>query len=121
MKPVKHLGQNFLTSKKIVEEIVRAADLQPDDVVLEVGPGKGILTESILEKIPRGKLIAVEKDKRLVEFLKQKFRNQRNLEIIEGDILKIKNYKIKNYKIVANIPYYITSRFLRKFLQGDPS
>ncbi len=123
-KPIKHLGQNFLTSKKIIEDIIRAADLSPDDVVLEVGPGKGILTEAILKKIPRGKLIAVEKDKRLVEFLREKFKNVPNLELVEGDILKfdankLKANEAKSYKIVANIPYYITSRFLRKFLESD--
>lgn len=123
MKAIKHLGQNFLTSKKIVGDIIRAADLKPDDVILEVGPGKGILTEAILEKIPQGKLIAVEKDKRLVEFLKQKFRNQKNLEIIEDDILKFNvlsfKFRVSRRKIVANIPYYITSRLLRNFLQSD--
>lgn len=123
MKPIKHLGQNFLTSKKIVEDIVRVADLNPDDVVLEAGPGKGILTEAILEKIPQGKLIAVEKDKRLVEYLQDKFKEQKNLEIIEGDILKFNVSRFKfqdsSFKIVANIPYYITSRFLRNFLQSD--
>jgi 16S rRNA (adenine1518-N6/adenine1519-N6)-dimethyltransferase len=125
VKPIKYLGQNFLTSKKIVEEIIRAADLKPDDVVLEIGPGKGILTEAILEKIPRGKLIAVEKDKRLAEYLMQKFHDRENFQLTHGDILKIKNLKlkIKNYsskfKIVANIPYYITSRLLRHFLQSD--
>ncbi len=124
MKPIKYLGQNFLTSKKIVEEIIRAADLNLDDVVLEVGPGKGILTEAILEKIPKGKLIAVEKDKRLVELLTQKFRYSKNLVIFHDDILKFNFTRypllVTRYKIVANIPYYITSRFLRNFLQGNP-
>ncbi len=121
LKPNKYLGQNFLTSRKIVEDIVRAAGLKPDDVVLEAGPGKGILTEALLEKISQGKVIAVEKDKRLVEFLKEKFSDAKNLKIIYNDILKIDicKLKIENYKIVANIPYYITSRFLRNFLQSD--
>lgn len=123
MKAKKSLGQNFLTSKKIVEEIIKAADLKSDDVVLEVGPGKGILTEAILEKITKGKLIAVEKDYRLIEYLQKKFKNKKNLEIIHEDILKfnISKYIILNtkYKIIANIPYYITSRFLRNFLQSD--
>ncbi|MBU1159781.1 ribosomal RNA small subunit methyltransferase A [Patescibacteria group bacterium] len=128
MKAKKSLGQNFLTSQKIVEDIIRAADLRPDDVVLEVGPGKGILTQAILEKIPYGKLIAVEKDKRMVEYLEQKFKNNKNLKIIHSDILKfdicnlfeICNLKFGNFKVVANIPYYITSHFLRIFLQGNP-
>lgn len=123
MKPIKHLGQNFLTSKKIVEDIVRAADLKPDDVVLEVGPGKGILTEAILEKIPQGKLIVIEKDKRLIELLTQKFCYSKNLGVVHDDILKFNpighGLVVNGYKIVANIPYYITSRFLRNFLQSD--
>jgi len=123
MKPAKYLGQNFLTSREIVEEIIGAADLKPDDVVLEVGPGKGILTEAILEKIPQGKLIAVEKDKRLAEYLMQKFHDRENFQLTHGDILKfnITRYalRVTGYKIIANIPYYITSRFLRNFLQSD--
>lgn len=126
LKPNKHLGQNFLTSKKIVEEIIRVADIKPDDVILEVGPGKGILTEAILEKIPKGKLIAIEKDKRLVEYLRTKFSGSKAFNLIHGDILKIdicklfeNCLKIGNYKIVANIPYYLTSRLLRQFLESD--
>lgn len=137
-KKAKILGQNFLTSKRIVRDIVAAADIKPDDVVLEVGPGKGVLTEAILEKIPNVRLIAVEKDKRLAEFLDKKFAEKKkieiipkssdrrkvvysHLEIIHGDILKFSIFKFQfsNYKIVANIPYYITSRFLRKFLESD--
>lgn len=115
------MGQNFLTSKKIVEEIVVAADIKPDDIILEIGPGKGILTEALLEKARR--VIAVEKDKKLADFLKEKFSNRKNLEIIHADILKFNpkdyNLKTENYKIVANIPYYITSHFLREFLESD--
>ncbi|MBU3925915.1 ribosomal RNA small subunit methyltransferase A [Patescibacteria group bacterium] len=123
MKPNKFLGQNFLTSKKIVAEIIKAADLKSDDIVLEVGPGKGILTEAILEKIPQGKLIAIEKDKRLVELLLQKFCYSENLVIVHDDILKFDplSYGLmaNGYKIVANLPYYITSHFLRIFLQSN--
>ncbi len=121
MKLMKRLGQNFLNSKKIIREIIRAADLDEKDIVLEVGPGKGILTEALVERAKR--VIAVEKDKRLAEYLREKFSNQKNLEIIEGDILNFKfsilNFQFSNYKIIANIPYYITSHFLRKFLESD--
>ena len=121
MRPNKFLGQNFLSSKKIVEEIIHAADIRPNDVVLEVGPGKGILTEALLGA--RAKVVAVEKDKRLFDYLKEKFANVKNLEIIHADILKFNftrySLPVTRYKIVANIPYYITSRFLRTFLQSD--
>ena len=91
---------------------------------MEVGPGKGILTEVLLQKAK--KVIAVEKDEKLAEFLKEKFATEINngkLKIIFGDILQsqISNLKSKKfkYKIIANIPYYITSRFLRTFLESD--
>lgn len=127
LKPKKIFGQNFLVSNSVVTDIIKAAGLKPDDVVLEVGPGKGILTEALLEAVPQGKVIAVEKDERLVEFLKKNFSSAKNLKIISGDVLKINicklivncKLKIGNYKIVANIPYYITSFFLRKFLESD--
>ena len=121
-KPKKSLGQNFLKSEKIAEEIVSAGEVGPDDIVLEVGPGKGILTEKLLEKAK--KVIAVEKDEELAEFLKDKFKNNPKLEIIRGDILKFspmsrRDLDIGRYKIIANIPYYITSHLLRTFLESD--
>lgn len=117
--PNRFLGQNFLTSRRIIEEIVHAADIKPSDVILEVGPGKGILTEELVKRA--GKVIAIEKDKRMVDYLGALLPS--GLEIIHADILKfnLESYKLKTkrYKIVANIPYYITSRLLRKFLESD--
>ncbi|NOY35933.1 MAG: ribosomal RNA small subunit methyltransferase A, partial [bacterium] len=121
MRPKKSLGQNFLASEAIAEEIAEAGGVGRNDTVLEAGPGKGILTGILLKKA--GRVIAVEKDRQLVYFLRKKFADQENLEIVYGDILKFnpENYKLKteNYKIIANIPYYITSFFLRKFLESD--
>lgn len=118
------LGQNFLKSKNISARIVTSANISKKDVVIEVGPGKGILTEELLKRA--GRVIAVEKDAKLVEFLKKKFvghPTSDKLEIIHGDILKFKpsdhGLKANNYSIVANIPYYITSRLLRMFLESD--
>src|SRR3989338_376581 len=121
-KPKKALGQNFLKSEKIAQEIAEAGEVGFDDIVLEVGPGKGILTEKLLEKAK--KVIAVEKDEQLAEFLKDKFKNNPKLEIIRGDILKFspmsrRDLDIGRYKIIANIPYYITSHLLRTFLESD--
>ncbi len=113
-----YLGQHFLKSKRIVDVIVNAAEITQEDTILEIGPGRGILTEALLEKA--GKVIAVEKDKELVRYLSDKFSACENLELIHGDILKIEKLKIENYKIVANIPYYITSHFLRQFLENPP-
>ncbi len=112
-----YLGQHFLKSKRIVDVIVNAAEITQEDTILEIGPGRGILTEALLEKA--GKVIAVEKDKELVRYLSDILGCHKNLYILEGDILKfpISNFQFpKNYKIVANIPYYITSHFMRQFL-----
>ena len=123
-KPKKSLGQNFLKSEKIAQEIVEAGEVCSDDIVLEVGPGKGILTEELLKKAK--KVIAVEKDEQLAEFLKTKFCDSikvSSLEVFDGDILKFdpKSYNLEpnNYKLIANIPYYITSHLLRIFLESD--
>ena len=125
-------GKNFLKSKVVVKKIVEIADIKKNDVVLEVGPGKGALTEELLKYAK--KVIAVEKDERLAEFLKKKFCGCKNLELMQGDILKVQSPKskvqnynskfktlrnLKKYKIVANIPYYITSRFIRNFLTAE--
>jgi len=121
MKPKKYLGQNFLKNKNIAEQIVETADIKKNDVILEVGPGQGILTNFLLQKSEH--VIAVEKDKNLIDFLIDKFKDNHNLKIVHDDILKFKpqNFSLKphKYKIVANIPYYITSRFLRQFLESE--
>ncbi len=124
MRAKKSLGQNFLHSKKILSDIVRIADIKSGDNVLEVGPGKGALTQELLASAPR--LVVVEKDDRLVPLLEEKFKEEiltRKLELVHDDILnfnpKTYNLKPNTYSIVANIPYYITGIFLRKFLSGD--
>lgn len=135
MNKVKRLGQHFLKNRKILEEMARAAGLAKKpasnathsvaggDVVLEVGPGTGTLTEVLAERAKR--VIAVEKDRDLIPVLREKFRNKKNVEIIDGDILAavppFGGAAAKSYKIVANIPYYITSRFLRLFLTHPPT
>jgi len=109
-----------LKDKKILEAMACAAELSKSDIVLEIGPGTGTLTE-VLARYAK-KVIAVEKDRDLIPALREKLKSCKNVEIIEGDILKISDFQfpifkqIKNYKIVANLPYYITSRFLRLFL-----
>src|SRR3990167_8938820 len=99
------LGQHFLINKTIVSDIIGAGELSKNDIVLEVGPGKGALTEALAQKAK--KVIAIEKDGKLVEYLKEKFKNQKNIEILEGDILKTspKNYGLRTmgYKLIANI------------------
>ena len=116
MRPNKRLGQNFLSDKKILAKILEAGEISPSDVVLEVGPGKGSLTELLASQAKR--VIAVEKDARLAAWLKE-HKTWKNVEIIHADILKIPTpYALIStpYKVIANIPYYITSRFLKNFL-----
>jgi 16S rRNA (adenine1518-N6/adenine1519-N6)-dimethyltransferase len=94
-----------------------------EDIVLEIGPGKGALTEKLLSRAK--KVIAIEKDRDLIEILKEKFKEEilsKKLELIEADILEVdpKDLKLKNneYKIIANIPYNITGAIFKKFLSG---
>jgi len=122
IKTKKSLGQNFLNSNKILDIIIKTADLKSNDVILEIGPGKGILTEKLLSNAK--KVVAIEKDLRLIDFLQKKFQKEienKKLELFYGDILKFEAKTLTKppYKIVANIPYYITGQFLRKFLSSD--
>lgn len=116
----KSLGQNFLKSAKALADIIKSGDIKETDTILEIGPGKGALTEKLIET--GAKIICVEKDRELIPFLEEKFKSsisKKQLEIVEADILefKIDNFfKNKDYKIIANIPYYITGAILRKFL-----
>jgi 16S rRNA (adenine1518-N6/adenine1519-N6)-dimethyltransferase len=114
IKANKFLGQNFLIDQKVVEDMIEAADLKGSETVLEVGPGLGILTEEIARK--KCKVLAMEKDKNLIPYLTDKFKNNKNIEIKSGDILREK-ISFKNYKIIANLPFYLTSHFLRVFLE----
>ena len=88
------LGQNFLKDKTIAEKIVKAADLKPSDFVIEIGPGKGILTEKIAKRAK--KVIAIEIDRKLVDYLRRKFINKKNIEIINNNILKINLLELQN-------------------------
>jgi 16S rRNA (adenine1518-N6/adenine1519-N6)-dimethyltransferase len=115
--PKKGLGQHFLIEKRVFKKIIDSAQLSLRDLVLEIGPGIGNLTQELAKRVK--KVIAVEKDPRMVEILKEVLRDFKNVEIIQGDILKIPNseFKIQNFKIVANIPYYLTAPLIRKFLE----
>jgi len=126
--PLKKLGQNFLIDKNIVKKVIKAVELQSKDIVLEIGPGLGVLTKEIAKKVKParntthnvagGKVIAVEKDTNICQILKQTFKDFKNVEIINKDILKINFQFSKNYKIVANLPFYITAPVIRKFLEN---
>lgn len=113
--PVKTLGQNFLHDRNLARWIVEKAQLSPDDYVVEIGPGLGALTELILESGAR--VLAIEKDKRLAEFLRKRFLDG-GLEIIHGDALEFDVRRLfaePQVKLLGNLPYYIASQLLLKF------
>lgn len=116
----KSLGQNFLANPSIVERIVNAAEIGKNDTVLEVGPGTGNLTRALALRASR--VIAIEKDHRLVEELRTTMPS--NVEIVGGDALYFDptghSLSANGYKIVANIPYYITSHFIRAVFESWP-
>ena len=119
IKPARSKGQNFLINENVYDEIIKSADLKKNDIVLEVGPGLGFLTEKILEKVK--KVIAVELDDKLAEMLQHNISTTTtivNKNILDIDIKEL-GLKNNNYKIVANLPYNITSIFLRKFLSSE--
>lgn len=118
--PKKHLGQNFLVDKNIVDFIVRVSSIEGKNV-LEVGGGLGILTKplSLLSK----RLVVIEKDPYLYEYLREEFSEFTNVSVIHGDIMDIDLKNIfggEDYSIVSNLPYSITSPFLFKLWDTDP-
>lgn len=124
-KAKKSLGQNFLKSEPALNMMCEAGEVSDKDTVLEIGPGKGALTKKLLEKAKR--VIAVEKDHDLFEFLQEKFADEirnKKLELINDDILEFDPnncYLLRDtsYKLIANIPYNITGAIFRKFLSNS--
>src|SRR3989344_4180937 len=137
MKAKKSLGQNFLKSKKVLFNMVKASEVKTGGIVLEIGPGKGALTEKLLSV--GAQVVAIEKDTRLIPYLKEKFSVETKngqLVIVEDDVLNFnftrQNFAKQNlggqapylltpnsYKVVANIPYYITGKLIRFFLENE--
>lgn len=118
IRPQKRFGQNFLIDKGVIKKIIEAANLKPKDIVLEIGPGIGNLTIELAKKVK--KVIAIEKDPKMSEILKETLKDFQNVEIINADILKWdleSELPGARYKVVANLPYYIVSPVIRKFLE----
>jgi 16S rRNA (adenine1518-N6/adenine1519-N6)-dimethyltransferase len=121
MKAKKSLGQNFLKSKDAIRKIIVAGEVKNAENILEIGPGRGVLTQELLKM--GAKVTAVEKDDDLFAFLSEKFSAEAQsgqLTLINKDILEFEPEKngLKQYKIIANIPYNITGAILKKFLTG---
>lgn len=115
VSPVKSLGQNFLHDRNLARWIVDKADLTADDYVVEIGPGLGALTEFELDS--QARVLAIEKDRRLAEFLRNRFANER-FEILHSDALTFDLRQLfakPRVKVLGNLPYYIASQLLIKF------
>lgn len=128
-KPKKSLGQHFLVDQAVLERILAAAEIRPGEIVIEVGPGLGILSEGLAKQGAR--VIAVELDSKLVRLLKKRLAAFPEVRIVHADILKVAPGQLLlenltaselrlDYKVIANLPYYITSPTLRHFLEGEP-
>ena len=110
IKAKKSLSQNFLKDKNISKKITSLVKLE-NNVVLEIGPGYGFLTDSILESNPK-KLYLIEKNKYLINLLKKKYFNNTKIVILEGDILNQNLNKFKNLIIISNLPYNISTKII---------
>jgi len=128
-KPKKRLGQHFLVDEGVLDRILSAAGLSPGDIVIEVGPGLGILTEALAKLGAR--VIAVELDAKLVALLRKRLAGFPDVKIVHADILKVTPRQllqdnlpasdfVPSYKVIANLPYYITSPVLSHFLEAQP-
>jgi len=111
------LAQNFLRSPGLVRRLVANSSIGPCDVVYEIGPGRGIITAELARVAQR--VIAIERDPKLVRRLRERFRSVENVEIIEQDFLQF-SIRERDYKIFANIPFSITASIVRKILYTPP-
>lgn len=127
IRPSKGLGQNFIIDQTALSKIVAAAELTPNDTVLEIGAGLGTLTERLARQA--GRVTAIELDERLIPVLQSVLANLNNVTLIQGDILALDPAALVGvpdpwsltpgpYKVVANLPYYITSAILRHLLEA---
>ena len=125
----KRYGQNFLIDDNILENIVDASNITDEDLVIEIGPGLGNLTEYILKKCKYALLVEI--DPKMIEVLNYRFKDRSNFKLINEDILKVDidslvkeieskvEFKFKNIRVVANLPYYITTPILFKLLEDE--
>ncbi|HJZ81457.1 MAG TPA: 16S rRNA (adenine(1518)-N(6)/adenine(1519)-N(6))-dimethyltransferase RsmA [Pyrinomonadaceae bacterium] len=115
----RRFGQNFLVDRNIVDRIIRSVDPQPDQTIVEIGPGQGALTTRLIEKA--GRVIAIEFDRDLVPELRNQFANASNLQVIEADALTIDFGKAivpaTRARIVANLPYNVGTAILQRLIE----
>lgn len=125
----KRYGQNFLIDDNILENIVSSSNIGKEDLVIEIGPGLGNLTEYILQNCKYALLVEI--DPKMIEVLEYRFNDRNNFKLVNKDILKVDvdnmvksiedeiGYKFKNVRVVANLPYYITTPILFKLLEDE--
>jgi len=129
LKARKSLGQHFLVDRDVLELVVASAEINAEDVVVEIGPGLGVLTGELAEKA--GVVVAVELDRKLATILGERMTSRKNVTVVNQDILAVEpvslldglslpeNVSPAGYKVVANLPYYITSAVIRHFLESE--
>ncbi len=117
--PRKSLGQNYITDRRVIDRIIDTAGISAEDEVLEIGPGMGALTLALAERA--GRVVAIEKDERVIGHLRELLDGYPNAEIIPGDCLKLDYgdfYEGRKMKVVSNLPYSISTPVLIKLLRG---
>ena len=120
----KKLGQNFLIDENIIHKIITGAEITKDDIIVEVGPGIGTLTQYLAEEASR--VLAIEIDKKLIPILEETLKDYDNIEVINKNVLDINlkelvvsKFKGQRVKVVANLPYYVTTPIIMKFLEEE--
>ncbi len=118
-KPEKYLGQHFLLSKRALRKTIEAAEIKPKNLIIEIGPGLGTLTQELAKT--GAKIIAIEKDPLMNQVLKETLADCKNVKIIQADVRNLWVYETykDGYKIVANLPYNIATFLIRSFLESD--
>lgn len=115
-RPKKHLGQHFLQDPGIISKIIQTADVNKEDVIVEIGPGRGALTFRLAELA--SEVIAIEIDHSIVESLNERAASYPNLSIVEADALRFHYHEIgTRFKVVANLPYYISTPILFRLIE----
>ena len=125
IRPEKYLGQHFILSKKALAQIVAAAEIKKNDTIIEIGPGLGTLTQELARTLPGrraggAKIIAIEKDPKMINILGETLAGHKNIKIIQADARKIgvgHLFLSNKYKIVANLPYNIATFLIRQWLE----
>lgn len=128
IKANKSLGQNFLIDDEVIQNIVNGAEVEKDDIVIEIGPGLGSMTKILLERAR--KVICIELDQKMIKILHDRFIAYNNIELINDDVLKIdldkliedqlsREQNIRHVKVVANLPYYITTPIIMKLIESN--